>query len=72
MKYQILAVLFFILGADASLQAQTAEGADFFQSIGKIYVVVGVIALIFIGVIIFLIYLDRKITLLEQQIKQNE
>ena len=44
-----------------------AESPDFFRSIGKIYVVVAVIAAIFIGIVIFLIYLERRISKLENQ-----
>jgi CcmD family protein len=51
--------------------AQEASG-DFMRSIGHIYVVVAVILIIFFGIILFLIYLDRKLTKLENQIKDNE
>ncbi len=54
------------------LFAQSAGGADFMRSIGKIYVVVAVIAMVFIGIIFFLIYLDRKLTRLEDQIKDHD
>ena len=54
-----------------SLQAQT-QNPDFARSIGKMYVVVAVILAIFIGIVVFLIYLDRKLTKLENQIKNNE
>jgi len=49
-----------------------AESSDFFRSIGKIYVVVAVIVAIFLGIVVFLIYLDRKLTKLENQIKEEE
>lgn len=49
-----------------------AQSTDFLRSIGKIYVVVAVILAIFLGIIAFLIYLDRKLTKLENQIKENE
>jgi len=56
-----------------SLTASAQFGEpDFFRSIGKIYVVVAVIIAIFIGIVIFLIYLDRKLTKLENQINENE
>jgi len=51
--------------------AQQASG-DFLRSIGHIYVVVAVILIIFFGIVLFLIYLDRKLTKLENQIKDNE
>ncbi len=42
------------------------------RSLGKMYVVVAVIAAIFIGIVLFLIYLDRKLTKLENQIKDHD
>ncbi len=48
------------------------QPADFMRSMGKMYVVVAVIAAIFIGIVIFLIYLDRKLTKLENQIKDHD
>ena len=48
------------------------EDADFMRSMGKMYVVVAVIAAIFIGIVLYLIYLDRKLTRLENQIKNHE
>lgn len=62
---------FFFLMLHALLHAQT-DSPDFMRSIGKIYVVVAVILAIFIGIVIFLVYLDRKLTKLENQIKDNE
>ncbi|HHS95497.1 MAG TPA: CcmD family protein [Phaeodactylibacter sp.] len=52
------------------LNAQV-PGGDFMRNIGKIYVVVAVILAIFFGIILFLIYLDRKISRLEKQIKND-
>ncbi len=51
-----------------------AEGnsVDFLRSTGKIYSVVLVIAVIFIGITIFLYRLDRKLTKLENQIKNEQ
>ncbi len=54
------------------LAAQSAESSDFFRNIGKIYVVVAVIALVFLGIVFFLIALDRRLAKLEHQIKDNE
>ncbi len=42
--------------------------ADFMRSMGKMYVVVAVIVVIFIGIVIYLVRLDRKLTKLENQI----
>jgi len=44
---------------------------DFMRSTGKIYVVVAVLAAIFIGLVIYLFSIDRKLTNLENQIKEN-
>jgi CcmD family protein len=46
--------------------------SDFFSEIGKIYVVVAVISALFLGIAFFLFYLDKKITKLENQIKNHE
>lgn len=48
------------------------EGGDFMESAGKIYVVIAVILIIFIGIVLFLFRLDRKLTKLEYQINHNE
>ena len=45
---------------------------DFMRSLGKMYVVVAVIVAIFIGIVIYLVSLDRKITKLENQIIDND
>jgi CcmD family protein len=47
-------------------KAQT-DGGDFMRNTGSIYVVVGVILIIFIGIIAFLINLDKKISKLEKE-----
>jgi CcmD family protein len=43
------------------------DGGDFMRNTGSIYVVVGVILIIFVGIIAFLINLDRKISKLEKE-----
>lgn len=53
------------------LKAQT-DNNDFVRSMGKMYVVVAVIVAIFIGIVLFLIYLDRRLTKLEDQIKNHD
>ncbi len=63
------ALLFLLLSPFTFLMAQ--EDADFMRSMGKMYVVVAVIAAIFIGIVVFLVYLDRKLTKLENQIHQQ-
>jgi len=53
------------------LAAQSAE-TDFMRSRGKIFVVVAVIAAVFVGIVLFLVYLERKLTKLENQINEHE
>ncbi len=43
------------------------NGGDFFANIGKIYVVVGVLLILFITIIIFLVVLERRLARLEAQ-----
>jgi hypothetical protein len=59
--------LFLLLGSFPALAQDRPEMADTFRSEGKIYVVVLVICTIFAGIILFLLYLERKIKRLEQR-----
>ena len=56
-----------LLLAFASTRAQEIAMADEMRSNGKIFVVVGVIALVFIGVVGYLIHLDQKVKKLEKE-----
>ena len=49
-----------------SVFAQNVEMADIMRSNGKIYVVVAVIALIFIGLMIYLYRIDQRVKNLEK------
>ena len=60
---------FFLLLCSYALFAQSM--ADEMRSNGKIYVVVAVLVTIFIGIILYLIRLDRKLTRLEKENKIN-
>lgn len=48
-------------------KAQAVEMADTLRSSGKIYIVVGVIAIIFIGIVVYLFTLDRRISKIEEK-----
>jgi len=54
-----------------SLQAQEPEMADTMRSEGKIYVVVAILLLILAGLIGYLIMIDRKVTRLEDKLKDK-
>jgi CcmD family protein len=41
--------------------------ADAFRADGKIYVVIAVLGIIFVGLVTYLIYLDKKISRLEKR-----
>lgn len=55
-----------------NLLAQNAPADDFMYSTGKIYVVVAVIVVVFLGIVLYVARLDRKITKLEDQINHHE
>lgn len=51
--------------------AQEPEMADSFRQEGKIYIVISVIAVIFVCLVLFLVYLERKLKKLEEKINKN-
>ena len=59
-----------LLSIITTANAQT-ENPDFMRSTGKIYVVIAVLCVIFIGIVLFLVNLDRKITRLENEVKNS-
>ena len=60
----LLVMVSFIAGAQESAAPQMA---DTFRDNGKIYVVIAVIGLIFLAIILFLIYIERKLKKLEDK-----
>lgn len=66
-KHFLLTIFLILITATIS-SAQT-EMADTMRSNGKIYVVVTVLATIFAGLFVYLVYLDRKISRLEKEQK---
>ncbi|MCB0534665.1 MAG: CcmD family protein [Lewinellaceae bacterium] len=73
MKYYYSRIIItFILMLAISLPAVYAEGnRDFMRETGKINVVVAVILLIFLGIVWYLVRLERKLTKLEHQTKDD-
>jgi len=66
----LLLLLLFL--APAILSAQDSQGidmADALQQNGKIYVVVLVLCIVFAGITLFLVRLDRRISRLEKERK---
>lgn len=57
-----------LFGTSTTIKAQ---GTDYLQNIGKIYVVVTVIVTLFVGVVIFLISLDRRLKKIEKSLNKK-
>ena len=71
-QFFISLFLFSAFLSQAQGQLQTApQMADRFREDGKIYVVIAVIAIVFLAIVGFLIYLERKIKKLEKAVKKN-
>lgn len=70
-RYLLLSILFLFGHFVLSAQETSAGIAETMRSNGKIYVVVAVLTAIFIGIVIYLIRLDRKLTKLEKETKIN-
>lgn len=47
------------------------EMADFMRSNGKIFVVIGVISIILVGIISYLLIIDKKVRILEKNTKKS-
>jgi hypothetical protein len=56
-----------VLGSVMNLSAQDAEMADGFRGEGKIYVVVGVMVILLIGLFVYLFSIERRIKKLESE-----
>ncbi len=70
MKKLLSSLFLFLLVMVAYAQdAPKVEMADALRSSGKIYVVVAVISVIFLGIATYLIYMDRRISKLEKEQK---
>lgn len=70
-KFRIFFTIILLLAI--SLPASWAQGnRDFMRETGKINVVVGVILLIFLGIVWYLVRLDRKLTRLEHQLNDDK
>lgn len=65
---KVTGLVFLMLMTSQTLLLAQAENSDFFRSIGKIYAVVAVLVVVFIGIFAFLFYLERKINKMERQL----
>ncbi|MBK9151845.1 MAG: CcmD family protein [Saprospiraceae bacterium] len=71
MNYKKFLLIIAALWIPVLLKA-ASQDTDFLRSTGKIYSVVIVICILFLGIIIFLFRLDRKLTKLENQINNEQ
>ncbi len=75
-KYKItfLTTILGLLSAVAYSQEaqQQVEMADAMRQSGKIYVVVAVLCIVFLGIVAYLISIDRKVSRLESKMKDNK
>jgi K+-transporting ATPase A subunit len=67
---KILALLFTLLSLNLQAQ-QDVEMADQLRTDGKIYVVVAVVSIILLGLLLYLIRIDNKITKLEKESREE-
>lgn len=70
MKKALLTPLF-ILCLQLIAQAQEVEMATDLRSSGKIYIVVAVLCVLFIGLAIYLFTIDNKVTKIEKEIHKK-
>ena len=71
-RQRFLPLLLFTCGPALALaQTATEPAPDFLRSIGKMYVVVAVIVVVFLGLAFYLWRLDRRLTELENQIDDH-
>lgn len=66
----LLITLFYLMSFPALAQGREVEMADALRADGKIYVVVLVVGIIFAGIVIYLIWIDRKLRRLEKEMKK--
>ena len=74
MKSTILSFILslFLLESNAqAISSQSSSMAEVMRSNGKIYVVVAVVITILLGLIAYLIKIEKNITALEKEIKQQ-
>ncbi|MDA9182354.1 CcmD family protein [Saprospiraceae bacterium] len=72
MKNKPFLLSIFLVILSINLLLAESGSIDFLRSTGKIYSVVAVIAVIFLGIVWYLFRLDKKITKLEKEIYNEE
>lgn len=70
-NYIITGILLLTIQTAFAQSAETVEMADALHQSGKIYVVVGVLSIIFMGIVIYLVSIDLKLSRLEKELKKK-
>lgn len=68
---KLLIILIALISPLLSKAEEGVEMASLMHENGKIYVVVGVLSIIFIGIVIYLISIDRKVSKLEKRVNEK-
>ena len=68
---KLISALFFFLCSLFSFAQEQVEMADGLRADGKIYVVVAVLVTILLGIILFLIMIDRKVSDIEKKLNKK-
>jgi heme/copper-type cytochrome/quinol oxidase subunit 2 len=74
-RYSLLTLCVFfslLIKAQVGSVAAEPEMADQFRADGKIYIVITVIAMIFVAIVVFLTLIERKINRLENQMNEGQ
>lgn len=71
LKYFLVFIIHILWNVKLNAQDMGVEMADQFRADGKIYVVVAVIAIVFLGISLYLVYLDRKISKIEKSLNKE-
>jgi CcmD family protein len=69
LKRTIFGILSFCIGTVLFAQTDTVEMADTLRANGKIYNVVAVVGIVFIGIALYLFYIDRRVKKIEDKLK---
>lgn len=72
---KVLTLFLLMLTAMAGFAQGSPESpqmADAFRADGKIYVVIAVLGLIFVGLAVYLVLIDRKVSKLEKQLQERK
>jgi uncharacterized membrane protein len=67
--FKTLLIIPFILSFAPRIHAQ--ESIDFLRSTGKIYSVIAVVVIVFLGIIFFLIRLEKKVKEIEKKVSNE-